>query len=133
MMLSIMTSREATLMLNSVHRSACQQPAQAPGITVSSTPPRQSLQLHLPWLMMQSRSISPNHIIRKQPVTNKQQNSTKASNPHLPWLMMQSRSISPNRRPPSRARPSTGCLVRICVGPLLREWILKSTMCFSRW
>ena len=33
-----------------------------------------------------------------------------------PWEMMQSRSISPNRRPPSLARPSTGCLVRICIG-----------------
>jgi hypothetical protein len=31
--------------------------------------------------------------------------------------MMQSRSISPKRRPPSRARPSTGCRVRICTGP----------------
>lgn len=30
---------------------------------------------------------------------------------------MQSRSISPKRRPPSRARPSTGCRVRICTGP----------------
>jgi len=34
-----------------------------------------------------------------------------------PCEMMQSRSISPNRRPPSRARPSTGCRVRICTGP----------------
>ena len=34
-----------------------------------------------------------------------------------PCEMMQSRSISPKRRPPSRARPSTGCRVRICTGP----------------
>ncbi len=44
-----------------------------------------------------------------------------------PWEMMQSRSISPKRRPPSRARPSTGCLVRICTGPRPRECILSST------
>ena len=43
-----------------------------------------------------------------------------------PCEMMQSRSISPKRRPPSRARPSTGCLVRICTGPRPREWILCS-------
>ena len=30
-------------------------------------------------------------------------------------------SISPNRKPPSRLRPSTGCLVRICTGPRARE------------
>jgi hypothetical protein len=30
-----------------------------------------------------------------------------------PCAIMQSRSISPKRRPPSLARPSTGCLVRI--------------------
>ena len=41
--------------------------------------------------------------------------------------MMQSRSISPKRRPPSRARPSTGCRVRICTGPRPRLWILSST------
>ena len=34
-----------------------------------------------------------------------------------PCEMMQSRSISPKRRPPSRARPSTGCRVRIWTGP----------------
>lgn len=50
-----------------------------------------------------------------------------------PWLMRQSRSISPIRRPPSRPRPSMGCLVRFITGPLLRLWILSSTKCFKRW
>ena len=49
-----------------------------------------------------------------------------------PWEIMQSRSISPNRSPPSRARPSTGCRVRICTGPRARAWILSSTMCRRR-
>jgi hypothetical protein len=41
--------------------------------------------------------------------------------------MMQSRSISPNRSPPSRARPSTGCRVRICTGP--RPLRQESSVC----
>ena len=53
--------------------------------------------------------------------------------PAEPWEMMQSRSISPKRRPPSRARPSTGWRVSSVTGPRPREWILSSTMCFSRW
>ena len=31
------------------------------------------------------------------------------------------------------ALPSMGCRFRICRGPLAREWILSSTMCFSLW
>lgn len=37
-----------------------------------------------------------------------------------------SRSISPNRRPPSRERPSTGCLVKIWTGPRARAWICEA-------
>lgn len=50
-----------------------------------------------------------------------------------PCEIIQSRSISPKRRPPSLARPSTGCLVRICTGPRARAWILSSTMWRRRW
>ena len=32
-----------------------------------------------------------------------------------------------------RDLPSIGCLVRIWTGPLAREWILSSTICFKRW
>ena len=35
--------------------------------------------------------------------------------------------------PTYRDLPSMGCLVRIWTGPLAREWILSSTMCFRRW
>uniref|UniRef100_A0A0A9HGH7 DNA-directed RNA polymerase III subunit, putative n=1 Tax=Arundo donax TaxID=35708 RepID=A0A0A9HGH7_ARUDO len=48
-----------------------------------------------------------------------------------PYAIKQSRSISPRRRPPSRLRPSVGCLVNNTRGPLARACILSSTMCFS--
>ena len=60
-------------------------------------------------------------------------NSRSFKNALAPCEIMQSRSISPKRSPPSRARPSTGCLVSICTGPLARAWILSSTMCRKRW
>ena len=42
-------------------------------------------------------------------------------------------SISPNRCPPSRCRPSTGCIVCTCLGPRERACHLSVTMCFSFW
>jgi hypothetical protein len=47
--------------------------------------------------------------------------------------MRQSRSISPKRRPPSRLRPSVGCLVSTTRGPRARACILSKTICFSFW
>ena len=40
-------------------------------------------------------------------------NNRSFRNALAPCAIIQSRSISPNRRPPSRARPSTGCRVKI--------------------
>ena len=46
----------------------------------------------------------------------------------IPCDDIQSRSISPIRRPPSFARPDTGCFVRLVFGPRARKLILSFTI-----
>lgn len=93
----------------------------------------QTLKTRVPWMDEKDAStgLQRENMNTVQQEQAQEQGLRTLRNAAEPWEMMQSRSISPKRRPPSRARPSTGCRVRICTGPRPRECILSST-CVER-
>ena len=114
--------------------NSCNSSLQAYGILIQQM---SSAESHLrQWYLNSSRLASqksPQALhtwTRQQSETSKRRSFRKRA---APCEIIQSRSISPKRRPPSLALPSVGCLVRIYVGPLPREWILSATKCFRRW
>ena len=74
-------------------------------------------------IKIQRKHVDVKNKFYNQVIILKKGNKHTLRNMAVPCEIIQSRSISPKRNPPSRLRPSTGCLVRICTGPLARELI----------